>query len=443
MELENINPNENVVQAIDENAQETNGILVDNLEQNVRNGNVALQQLETQDMILEELRIKEKNKLILNAINSLQEPLRELLLEAKKKYEQEDYIEISDDLRKSLKGKDADETVIVEKVMAMIRQPEDGKDADKVDYELIKNFITEQVLNLSKNKNGNNEEINLDLIAAEVIKKLPKIKEAKEKKPETAQQIIQKLKKEGFSYDDLKDVPDFQKIIRLASQSSKTVSLIELDDIDYSALKKNAKGNYVLGGGTVDTVVSGTGIIVNATDAANPIVNLSAESIASLALADTAVQPAALNLKANLASPTFTGTVSGITSTMVGLGNVDNTSNATERAAIRTVSNMRVNPRTNSTSTEATLKPNLSVANVYFLNRQTGTLIIDDPIGTPVIGETLYIEVSSLSAETLTINATYIPFGVAFPATTTAGKSFLMTCTFNGTNWRTTWANEI
>lgn len=37
-------------------------------------------------------------------------------------------------------------------------------------------------------------------------------------------------------------------------------------------------------------------------------------------------QQAALDLKADVASPTFTGTVSGITSSMVGLGNVDNTS---------------------------------------------------------------------------------------------------------------------
>jgi len=37
----------------------------------------------------------------------------------------------------------------------------------------------------------------------------------------------------------------------------------------------------------------------------------------------------ALALKANLASPTFTGTVSGITATMVGLGNVTNESKAT------------------------------------------------------------------------------------------------------------------
>ncbi|WP_395627109.1 tail fiber domain-containing protein [Daejeonella sp.] len=43
--------------------------------------------------------------------------------------------------------------------------------------------------------------------------------------------------------------------------------------------------------------------------------------------------------KAPLASPTFTGTVSGITSTMVGLGNVDNTSDAAKNAATATLTN--------------------------------------------------------------------------------------------------------
>jgi hypothetical protein len=46
------------------------------------------------------------------------------------------------------------------------------------------------------------------------------------------------------------------------------------------------------------------------------------------ALATTAATTTALNLKANIASPTFTGTVTGITAAMVGLENVDNTSDA-------------------------------------------------------------------------------------------------------------------
>ena len=43
------------------------------------------------------------------------------------------------------------------------------------------------------------------------------------------------------------------------------------------------------------------------------------------AIATTAFVTTADNLKANLASPTFTGTVSGVTKSMVGLGSVDNT----------------------------------------------------------------------------------------------------------------------
>ena len=54
-------------------------------------------------------------------------------------------------------------------------------------------------------------------------------------------------------------------------------------------------------------------------------------TVAGYAISDvstTSQMNTALALKANLASPTFTGTVGGITATMVGLGNVNNTSDA-------------------------------------------------------------------------------------------------------------------
>lgn len=51
---------------------------------------------------------------------------------------------------------------------------------------------------------------------------------------------------------------------------------------------------------------------------------------------------AAVALKAPIASPTFTGTVSGITNAMVGLGNVDNTSDATKNAATATLTNKTI-----------------------------------------------------------------------------------------------------
>ena len=77
--------------------------------------------------------------------------------------------------------------------------------------------------------------------------------------------------------------------------------------------------------GAVDSVAGKTGVVTlvkadvglsnvdNTTDIGKPI--------------STATQTA-LDLKAPLASPTFTGTVSGVTKAMVGLGNVDNTTDA-------------------------------------------------------------------------------------------------------------------
>lgn len=47
-----------------------------------------------------------------------------------------------------------------------------------------------------------------------------------------------------------------------------------------------------------------------------------------------------MNLKANIASPTFTGTVGGVTKTMVGLGNVDNTSDADKPVSTATASGL-------------------------------------------------------------------------------------------------------
>jgi hypothetical protein len=56
----------------------------------------------------------------------------------------------------------------------------------------------------------------------------------------------------------------------------------------------------------------------------------------------------ALALKAPLASPTFTGTVSGVDRAMVGLSNVDNTSNVTERAATAALTNKDLTSGTNT-----------------------------------------------------------------------------------------------
>jgi hypothetical protein len=85
--------------------------------------------------------------------------------------------------------------------------------------------------------------------------------------------------------------------------------------------------------GTVSGINSemvGLGNVNNTSDASKPV---------------STAQQTALNLKANLASPTFTGTVSGISSAMVGLGNVNNTSDASKpvSTAQQTALNLKAN----------------------------------------------------------------------------------------------------
>ena len=68
----------------------------------------------------------------------------------------------------------------------------------------------------------------------------------------------------------------------------------------------------------------------------------------------------ALALKANLASPVFTGTISGITSSMVGLGNVNNTSDASKPISTATQSALDLKLNTTGNATTATTAGNIT-----------------------------------------------------------------------------------
>lgn len=119
----------------------------------------------------------------------------------------------------------------------------------------------------------------------------------------------------------------------------------------------------------------------------------------------TATQ-SALNLKANIASPTFTGTVSGIDKTMVGLSNVDNTSDASKpiSTATQTALNLKAN----------TLNPVFtgSVTAVSFI-KTGGTnaqfLMADGSVTTTIPGSQNLQQVTTLGATTtLAISANSI-----------------------------------
>jgi hypothetical protein len=94
----------------------------------------------------------------------------------------------------------------------------------------------------------------------------------------------------------------------------------------------------------------GLGNVNNTSDLLKPI------STATQAALDLKASSSALALKAPIDSPTFTGTVAGISKTMVGLGSVDNTtdllkpiSNATQTALDLKASNTALNLKANTT----------------------------------------------------------------------------------------------
>lgn len=94
-------------------------------------------------------------------------------------------------------------------------------------------------------------------------------------------------------------------------------------------------------------------------------------------------QQTALNLKANLASPTFTGTVAGITATMVGLGNVANLAqvdlvNAQTIAGIKTFSASPIVP-TPTTATQA--------ANMGYVDTKVSALVAAAPAALDTLNE--------------------------------------------------------
>ena len=81
-----------------------------------------------------------------------------------------------------------------------------------------------------------------------------------------------------------------------------------------------------------------------------------------------------INLKSPLASPTFTGTVTGITKAMVGLGNVDNTSDATKNSATATLTNKTITaPVISTISNTGTLTLPTATGTVALTSDITGT----------------------------------------------------------------------
>lgn len=125
-----------------------------------------------------------------------------------------------------------------------------------------------------------------------------------------------------------------------------------------------------------------------------------------------------------------------LTKGSVGLGNVDNTSDATKNSATATLTNKRINSRTSSAASAATLSPTVATYDYYVLTALAADLTINAPAGTPVAGNKLLFSFKDNgTARALTWNAAYAPVGVELPTTTVADKWVYVGAIYNGSTW--------
>lgn len=228
-----------------------------------------------------------------------------------------------------------------------------------------------------------------------------------------------------------------------------------IDDADYGLIKQGSTNKPFQFSTLKDYIV--TGIVVDA------INNGTTDSAPS----QNAVFDA-LALKAPLASPTFTGTVSGITAAMVGLGNVNNTSDANKpvSTATQTALDLKANlasptftgtpaaptptagtsttqiattafvrtPGVQSVTSSATVTAT-AADDIVKITAQAAGLTLANPTGTWAEGQGLVYRIKDNgTARSISYGAKFRAIGVTAPTTTVISKTLYIGVIYNSTD---------
>lgn len=333
---------------------------------------------------------------------------------------------------------DEDVQEITEKVQKLIKPAKDGKTPVKgVDYftdKDVADFIKEVVplfpkgKDGAKGKDGKDAKIDYDVIAEMVLEMIPKPKDGKDGSPDTPEQIKEKLLKAGLSFDDLKESSNIKNILdTIKNLSSKTVSLVELDDVDLSDLTKNEQGKYVLGGGggDVESVNGQTGVVVLDTDDIADTVNKRyitdaqqtiLNNTSGVNTGDNATNSQYSGLASSKENTITPGTIAQywrgdktfqtLDKTAVGLANVDNTSDANKpvSSATQTALNLKANLASPTFTGTVTVPATLTftsngsivkAGNHAVTITSTATTNATLPSGTTTLASTSYVDTSS------------------------------------------------
>ena len=216
--------------------------------------------------------------------------------------------------------------------------------------------------------------------------------------------------------------------------SSGTVKLLASNtssSATVSSVAQSFTGGLISVGGSPITTSGTLALTVAGTSGGIPYFSSGTTWATSAALAASAI---VLGGGAG-AAPATTTTGTGV---VTALGN---NANATGGFATingtATFTNKRIDPRTSSSASTATLTPDISSFDQYNLTAQAVGLTVAAPTGTPVDGNRLIIRIlDNGTGQTISWNATYTVIGVTLPTTTTANKMVYVGCIYNSTNTR-------
>lgn len=133
------------------------------------------------------------------------------------------------------------------------------------------------------------------------------------------------------------------------------------------------------------------------------------------------------------------GVPSSFDADTVGLGNVDNTSDADKPISDDTQAALDlkqpISPRVSSSASSATPTPNADTTDAYILTALAAAAAFAAPTGTPVQGQAMIIRIKDNgTARALTWDAIYRAIGVTLPTTTVISKTTYISMIYNSTD---------
>lgn len=123
---------------------------------------------------------------------------------------------------------------------------------------------------------------------------------------------------------------------------------------------------------------------------------------------------------------------STVTADSLGLGDVDNTSDATKNSAVAVLENKTIKRRVGTTSSASSLTIAADTYDVYRITALAANLTINSPSGTVYDGQPLLITIKDNgTARTLTWNSVFRVIGTTLPSTTVINKYNVIGCVWN------------